>query len=113
MINRRHLSPLTLLWLDQAQWSRATFGPDDKRGPAGPLKHLIKEAKEALADPTDIVEYADCLLLILDATRRAGFTLTRLLDAAAVKQAENRRRSWPAPTDDEPVEHVREEGRAP
>lgn len=101
------LSPLSQLWLDQSEWSQTTFGRDAARGPIGPLKHLLKEAAEAIANPGDLTEYADCLLLILDATRRAGFTLTRLLDAAAVKLDQNRNRAWPAPVDDEPVEHVR------
>src|SRR5688500_7375797 len=64
------LHPIHQLWLDQAEWSQATFGSDDERGPIGALKHLAKEAVEAQAAPDDEEEYADCLLLILDAARR-------------------------------------------
>ncbi len=78
------------------------------RGPIGALKHLAKEAKEAAESPHDKVEYADCLLLILDASRRAGIGLTELIETAWDKLQVNKTRKWPMPTSDEPVEHVRE-----
>ena len=97
---------LTDLVQDQSEWSQATFGPDGIRGSSGPLKHLEKEAREAQNNPTDIMEYADCLLLILDASRRAGFTTLQLIQAAQEKMKINRARKWPAVTDmTSPVEH--------
>jgi Protein of unknown function (DUF550) len=90
-----------------SHWSQKTFGTDAERGPIGPLKHLEKEAREALATPEDVKEYADCLILVLDAARRAGFGTMRLLVAAEAKLKENMKREWPKPTSDEPVEHVR------
>lgn len=97
----------TQFWNEHAQWSQATFGSDIERGPAGPLKHLKKEAEEALLKQGDLVEYADCLFLIFDATRRAGFSLSELIDAALDKLEVNKKRKWNPPTSDEPVEHVR------
>lgn len=95
--------------VDHASWSRRTFGDDSKRGPLGALKHLEKEAREAQNAPTDIIEYADCLLLLLDASRRAGFELIDLLNACHTKMTINRSRKWPASSlNDEPTEHVRE-----
>jgi hypothetical protein len=95
-------------WNEQAAWSQATFGSDTVKGPIGALKHLEKEAREAQNDPTDFVEYADCLFLTFDAARRAGLTLDSLLDYAFAKLEKNKKRVWPAPTmSDEPVEHVR------
>jgi hypothetical protein len=92
-----------------AKWSQETFGLDSERGPIGALKHLAKEAQEAQNDPTDIIEYADCLFLTIDAARRAGFSWRQLLDAAFQKLAINKTRTWPKPTkSDEPIEHVRE-----
>jgi hypothetical protein len=41
----------------QAEWSQATFGPDNERGPIGPLKHLAKEVAEVMQDPTDLMEF--------------------------------------------------------
>lgn len=93
---------------DQSQWSQETFGSDDIKGPIGALKHLKKEADECLKDPSDIKEYVDCLLLILDASRRAGFNIIKLLDAAEDKMVENKLRVWPKIDDmDAFVEHVK------
>lgn len=96
---------------DQAEWSQATFGNDLERGPMGALKHLEKEAREcqaAIANPENLrEEMADCFLLLLDACRRAGIKPMQLVEAAQEKMTINKRRTWPKPTDDEPVEHVK------
>lgn len=110
-------------WLQQAEWSQATFGSDSERGPMGPLKHLAREVLEellgidrskvteilALAKPPsrDPVEYADLQFLTFDAARRAGLTYEALLSNCWSKLAINKAREWQAPTSDEPVEHVR------
>jgi hypothetical protein len=102
---------------DQAEWSQATFGPDDERGPLGALKHLAKEAKEAQEAYMDIGEFsgafvkfreelADCFLLILDAARRTKIKPLELVEAAQAKMKINRSRTWPKPVSDEPVEHI-------
>lgn len=98
---------------DQAEWSQATFGSDANRGPVGALKHLEREAREAIAavgghDPLAVrEELADCFLLILDASRRSGLKPLDLIRAAQAKMVKNRSRAWPTPTIDEPVEHIR------
>jgi hypothetical protein len=114
---------------DQAEWSQATFGTDQERGPVGALKHLQKEAREAheayerlsIARTANVgreeavsdakaelaTELADCLLLLLDASRRSGIKFATLVDHAKAKMIVNRQRTWPKPTSDEPVEHVR------
>ena len=92
---------------DQAEWSQATFGTDAERGPVGALKHLAKEALEAAEHPGDPFEYADCFLLILDAARRQGIKPMELIIAAKEKMKINKERSWPKPTCDEPVEHIK------
>lgn len=89
----------------QSEWSQRTFGKDAERGPMGALKHLECEAREAQKNPTDKSEYADCLLLILDASRRAGMSIRDLLKAAEAKQEINEKRTWAKPTSDEPVFH--------
>lgn len=95
------------LWQQHAAWSRATFGSDSERGPAGPLMHLEREAREAAADPSDASEYADCLLLVFDAARRSGLSLSGLLDAAHAKLAVNKQRERPKQQSSTlPVEHV-------
>jgi len=100
------------LVVDQSKWSQATFGTDADRGPMGALKHLEREALEAqhaldIGPDQTLEELADCLLLLLDATRRAGFKPMALVEAAQEKMKVNKQRTWPKPTSDEPVEHVR------
>jgi len=84
-----------MIWERRREWSWKTFGPPEVRGPVGALKHLVKEAAEALDTPGNIIEYADCLLLILDAADRAGFTELELLNATLDKLAVNEKRAWP------------------
>ena len=97
---------------DQSKWSQETFGSDAERGPIGALKHLQAEAQEAIDQPADITEYADCYLLIMDAARRAGFAFPQLIDAAVAKHRVCEGRNWPKPEtgDDAPVFHVAPEG---
>lgn len=92
---------------DIQQWSAVTFGPRAVRGPIGPLKHLRREAKEAIAAPGDIKEYADCIILIIDACWRAGFTPSQMEAAVNLKVAENKLRTYPMPNGDEISEHVK------
>jgi NTP pyrophosphatase (non-canonical NTP hydrolase) len=102
-------------WRQQAAWSNATFGLDSERGPIGPTKHLLKEVNEVLEHLEAgtyeaeklLEEFADCLFLLFDAVRRAGFVLPQLIKKAFWKLAKNKLRVWPKPTSDEPVEHVK------
>ena len=104
-------------WRQHSEWSQATFGSDLERGPIGPTKHLAKEVAEVLEHLESIEpfsaeklleEFADCLFLLLDAVRRAKFTLPQLIKMAFVKLAKNKLRTWPKPsTNNEPIEHVR------
>lgn len=93
------------------QWSEAIFGTREERGPVGPLKHLAKEVQEELLpDPTRLCEYADCLMLLLDATRRAGYTSEQLLEEAWRKLGINKQRTWSKAGPTDPVEHLGTDG---
>lgn len=92
------------LFARHAEWSNGTFGSD--RGPVGSLKHLIKEAEEAIANPTDSVEYADCLLLVFDAARRSGLSHRELIETASEKLEVNKHRKFKPGDADEPSFHV-------
>lgn len=87
-----------------AEWSDRQFG---NVGPIGPLKHLSKEAIEAAEAPDDISEFADIIMLVWDATRRAGFSDEQLAEAVAEKLERNKRRSWGSVTDGEPCHHLK------
>lgn len=91
---------------EHAEWSQATFG---NVGPVGPLKHLSKEALEAVAEPGDLSEWADMQFLLWDAQRRAGITDEQITQAMIEKLAVNKQREWPAPKDGEPRLHIKEQ----
>ncbi len=96
------------LWDDHAEWSQETFGSDTELGPIGALKHLQKEADEAMDDPSDVMEYADMLLLLIDSARRAGHTWDGLVNAADEKlHTVLKSRTYPKPKDGEPSFHVK------
>ncbi len=81
-----------LLTAEIAAWSDRTFGAG--RDGVGAAKHLIEEAGEAAENPDDILEWADCLMLVLDGARRQGFTVNELLAATRTKLAINKKRKW-------------------
>lgn len=97
-------------WNAQAEWSNATFGDEQVRGPVGPLRHLAKEVTEAIAaigTESFLEEMGDALAILLDAARRGGLTLDDLVAQMFRKIAVNKTRKWPATHPSEPVEHVR------
>lgn len=96
--------PFHFVRLAHAEWSDRQFG---NVGPVGPLKHLAKEANEAAEAPDDISEFADIIMLVWDATRRAGITDEQLAVAVAEKLERNKRRQWGAVKDGEPCHHLK------
>lgn len=77
----------------KAQWSRETFGPGDRY--AGVIAHIRKELLEIEADPRDLVEWVDVILLAMDgAWRSTGADGSALVAALLAKQAKNVARKW-------------------
>ena len=74
--------------------------------PRSKALHLSEEAKEAAADPDDIIEWADCLILLLDGARKSGFSAADIHAAALKKLEINKARKWGAPDADGVVRHV-------
>src|SRR5690242_9548239 len=95
------------LYLAHAHWSEDTFGTVAEKGPIGPLRHLIKEAQEAIEATHDASEFVDCLFLTFDAARRAGHSYEDLIAAGWTKLAVLKQRSYARDTSDNPVEHDR------
>ncbi|EKP5433113.1 DUF550 domain-containing protein [Salmonella enterica] len=91
---------------EHSEWSDATFGDV---GPVGPLKHLSKEALEAAADPSDLLEWADMQFLLWDSQRRMGISDEFITRAMIEKLAINKTRQWPEPKDGEPRLHIKEQ----
>jgi hypothetical protein len=86
-------------------WSDQTFGV---RNANAPLHHLKKEVDEVIENPTDIKEYADCFLLLMDCARLSGFNMDDIYFAAKQKFEENKQRKWGKPDVNGVVEHIRD-----
>ncbi|MEI6317451.1 MAG: dATP/dGTP pyrophosphohydrolase domain-containing protein [Pseudomonadota bacterium] len=89
-------------------FSTATFGPGARA--AGVIDHIRKELREIEADPTDLEEWCDVMMLAFDGAWRSGATPEQIAAAIEAKQTKNEGRQWPdwrtAPTD-RAIEHVR------
>ena len=88
-----------------ANWSDSTFG--EGRPSSRPLNHLAKEVQELIETPEDQMEYADCLILLLDAYRMAGGGADDLIEACYRKLEINKKRKWGTPDENGIVEHIR------
>lgn len=93
----------------QREFSLRAFGPGTRS--KGVVDHIRKELTEIEADPLDLGEWVDVILLALDGAWRAGYSAEDIADAIEAKQTKNESRTWPdwrtAPPD-KAIEHVRE-----
>lgn len=92
----------------QRAWSEATFGPGSRLN--GVLDHIRKELDEIAADPTDLSEWCDVIILAFDGALRAGHPPQAIIHAIKAKQAKNEAREWPdwrTMDADQAIEHVR------
>jgi hypothetical protein len=90
----------------QAEWSTRTFGPGLRT--KGILDHISKELKEISADPGDLEEWIDVMILAIDGYWRHGGHKLDLMRRLQDKQNKNFERKWPIPvSEDIAVEHER------
>lgn len=93
----------------QKEFSFRTFGPGARS--AGVVAHIRKECDEVEADPSDVFEWADIIILAIDGAWRAGHPDETIAAAVSHKQAINESRTWPDwrhANPNSPIEHVRE-----
>jgi hypothetical protein len=91
----------------QRQWSERTFGPGART--KGVIDHIRKELREIAADPADLYEWVDVVILAFDGAWRAGWEPQQIIDAIVAKQAVNEARQWPdwrTMSEDQAIEHV-------
>lgn len=93
---------------EASQWSDRTFGESYGRGPEACIAHLKKEILELEKEPLDRLEYADCMLLLIDAYRRAGGNIDDLLLATREKLEICKKRKWGKPDSKGVVQHIKE-----
>jgi hypothetical protein len=92
------------------EWSLATFGPGARLG--GVLAHIRKELREIEANPSDVMEWGDVIILALDGAWRAGWEPDQIVAALIAKQQQNIARRWPdwrTASPDQPIEHIRDD----
>jgi len=94
-------SPLERLYARVDDFQRRKF---PKQTLDSKLAHLQREVAELRAAPTDLTEFADCLILLLGCAAVLRITPARLLQAAQDKMDVNNLRRWGAP-DHEGVRH--------
>ena len=91
-------------------FSERTFGPGERT--EGIVDHIIEELAEVLADPTDLTEWIDVVILALDGAWRAGYSAEQICAALEAKQTKNEGRTWPdwrTAAPGKAIKHVREE----
>lgn len=104
-------------WSDQ-QFSNGVFTHERALPITHHLKKEVDELIEGLIDggsnPTDIVlinrikmEYADCLMLLLDSASHFGLSAADLYKVCSVKLRINKGRKWGVPDENGVVEHIR------
>ena len=97
--------------LDRQQaWSAETFGPAEVRGHRGVLDHILKELVEIEAEPGDVTEWADLIILAFDGAWRSGHSPADTIAAIKAKQERNEARTWPDWRTADPnkaIEHIR------
>lgn len=92
----------------QKAWSEKTFGPGERTH--GVIAHIKKELDEIEADPSDIMEWVDVLILAFDGAWRVGWEPQEIIDAIKLKQQLNEQREWPdwrQFTNGEAIEHIK------
>ena len=88
-------------------WSTATFGEDHQR--FSPIvHHLKKEVQELLDTDGDEMEFADCMMLLLDAAKVKGICGSKVLALTEQKLEINKKRTWGKPDENGVVEHIPE-----
>ena len=106
---------LQLLMDAQASWSNKTFGSLQSNPVI--LRRLQQEVSELIDachspdDPASVLpavleEFADCMLLFLDAADKFGITASDLLVASRIKLNINKQRNWSLPDNNGFIEHI-------
>lgn len=92
----------------QITFSQKTFGPGARH--QGVIDHIRKELLEIEANPTDLEEWIDVVMLAFDGAWRAGFTAYQISDQLMAKLEKNEKREWPdwrTSDPDKAIEHIR------
>jgi len=107
------MNKLQELMDDIREWSVATFGASQQTT-IPILFHLKKEVDELILEAQygiseeDYEEFADCFMLLLDASKGVGLSADRLIEETYKKLEKNKKRKWGTPDENGVIEHIRE-----
>lgn len=77
----------------QSSWSNNTFGPGLRT--KGITNHIRQELEEIEADPENVEEWVDVMILAFDGARRAGVGPYDVMTTYIAKVKKNIERTWP------------------
>jgi hypothetical protein len=92
------------------KWGQKTFGPGERT--KGVIAHIRKELNEIEAEPYDLSEWIDVVILSIDGYLRHGGSQEEFMTRLFAKQQGNFDREWPdwrGRSEDEAIEHVKQE----
>lgn len=93
ILQRENEETIETYYERQIGWSRETFGPALRT--MGIIDHIKKELGEIEADPHDLSEWVDVVILAMDGFWRHGGNAGDLFKALIAKQQKNMDRTWP------------------
>lgn len=107
---RIKMSELSEYVARQEYWSARTFGYGTRT--LGITAHISKELDEIRANPHDLTEWIDVIILALDGYWRHGGEPSDIMAHLMAKQDKNIARQWPWPPlpEDQATEHIKKEG---
>lgn len=92
---------------DLGKWSNSVFGVGNRS--VGIVDHIRKELEEISANPNDLLEWVDVVILALDGARRSGHSPAAICDALVCKHKINVARKWgPNTGEEKAIEHIRD-----
>ena len=94
----------------QITFSLSTFGPGQRSKAV--VDHIRKELTEVEADPCDLEEWVDVVLLALDGAWRAGYSPEDIAYGLLAKLKKNEQRKYPdwrTADPDKAIEHIRDD----
>ena len=90
---------------DIANWSTYQF---PHQNPHSKITHLRSELVELDEDPTDVMEYADCFMLLIDTARLVGYDMSDIYKALREKLEINKNREWGEPDEHGVSYHIKD-----
>ncbi|WP_444551114.1 dATP/dGTP pyrophosphohydrolase domain-containing protein [Brucella vulpis] len=106
--NHADADTLETYYARQIEWSKNTFGPALRT--KGIIDHIKKELKEIEAEPHDLSEWIDVVILAMDGFWRHGGSVDDLMPRLLAKQQKNMARTWPdwrTMSEEQAIEHDR------